>query len=121
MPPRPPARPAGPPGRPRGGRPPPPPRPSPKAEGRGRSGGAGGGAGGGPAPAAPEAVTKGGGPVPFRPGRAMLGAYLGLEGRSLTESLALRRRQLGRDERIVHVFYDFTDTLPKAIEGLPAA
>ena len=73
-----------------------------------------------PATAAPEAVTKGGGPVPFRPGKAMLGAYLGLEGRSLTESLALRRRQLGRDERIVHVFYDFTDTLPKAIEGLPA-
>jgi len=34
--------------------------------------------------AGPAVVTKGGGPVPFRPGRAMLGAYLGLEGRSLT-------------------------------------
>jgi hypothetical protein len=68
----------------------------------------------------PAVVTKGGGPVPFRPGKAMLGAYLGLEGRSLTESLALRRNQLGRDERIVHVFYDFTDTLPQAVEGLPA-
>ncbi|GAA3336481.1 hypothetical protein GCM10020358_08810 [Amorphoplanes nipponensis] len=68
----------------------------------------------------PAAVTKGGGPVPFRPGRAMLGAYLGLEGRSLTESLALRRGQLGRDQRIVHVFYDFTDTLPRTVEALPA-
>jgi hypothetical protein len=70
--------------------------------------------------ARPAVVTKGGGPVPFRPGRAMLGAYLGLEGRSLTDSLALRRGQLGRDERIVHVFYDFTDTLPRTIAGLPA-
>jgi hypothetical protein len=72
------------------------------------------------ASATPRTVTKGGGPVPFRPGKALLGAYLGLEGKSLTESLALRRRQLGRDERIVHVFYDFTDTLPHAIEGVPA-
>jgi hypothetical protein len=73
-----------------------------------------------PAATGPKAVTKGGGPVPFRPGKAMLGAYLGLEGKSLTESLALRKRQLGRDERIVHVFYDFKDLLPSAIEGLPA-
>jgi hypothetical protein len=74
-----------------------------------------------PSPSAgPKAVTKGGGPVPFRPGKAMLGAYLGLEGRSLTESLALRRSQLGRDERIVHVFYGFQDPLPRTIEGLPA-
>jgi hypothetical protein len=75
----------------------------------------------GPAPAATlDAVTKGGGPVPFRPGRAMLGAYLGLQGKSLAESLALRSRQLGRDERILHVFYDFKDPLPSTIEGLPA-
>ena len=67
-----------------------------------------------------KTVTKGGGPVPFQPGKVLLGAYLGLAGRSLTESLALRRSQLGRDERIVHVFYDFTDTLPHAVEGLPA-
>jgi hypothetical protein len=68
----------------------------------------------------PKIVTRGGGPVPFTPGRAMLGAYLGLEGKSLGESLALRKRQLGRDQRILHVFYDFEDTLPSAIEGLPA-
>ncbi len=72
------------------------------------------------AKATPQVVTKGGGPVPLRPGKVMLGAYLGLEGRSLTESLALRRSQLGRDERIVHVFYDFDDTLPYAVESLPA-
>jgi hypothetical protein len=55
-----------------------------------------------------------GGPVPFRPGRAMLGSYLALGGRSLQQSLALRRRQLGRDQRIVHVFYDWHDTLPQS-------
>ena len=68
----------------------------------------------------PAVVTEGGGPVPFRPGRALLGAYLDLRGRSTVEALALRRRQLGRDQRIVHVFYDFKDTLPIRIEGLPA-
>jgi hypothetical protein len=76
-----------------------------------------------PSPSAsptPETVTSGGGTVPFTPGRAMLGSYLGLEGKSLGESLALRKRQLGRDQRIVHVFYDFEDPLPSAIEGLPA-
>jgi hypothetical protein len=72
------------------------------------------------ASAAPPVVAKGGGPVPFQPGKAMLGAYLGLGSKSLTECLALRREQLGREERIVHVFYDFTDTLPNALPGLPA-
>jgi hypothetical protein len=66
------------------------------------------------------AVTRGGGPVPFRPGRALLGAYLDLRDKSPAESRALRRRQLGRDERIVHVFYGFKDTLPDRIDGLPA-
>ena len=65
-------------------------------------------------------VTAGGGPVPFRAGRALLGAYLGLDGLSLTDSLALRRGQLGREQRILHVFYDFADTLPQAVPGLPA-
>ncbi len=72
------------------------------------------------ASATAKVVTKGGGPVPFRPGTALLGAYLGLHGKSLTESLALRRRQLGRDERIVHLFYDFEDTLPHALDDVPA-
>lgn len=72
------------------------------------------------ASAAAKVITKGGGPVPFQPGKVMLGAYLGLDGRALTESLALRRGQLGRDQRIVHLFYDFTDSLPSAVESLPA-
>lgn len=75
----------------------------------------------GPAPSvAAQTVTAGGGTVPFRPGRTILGSYLALEGRSFVESLALRRRQTGREQRIVHVFYDWTDTLPARIDGLPA-
>ncbi len=53
-----------------------------------------------------------GGAVPFRPGAAMFGSYLGLSGRSLKQSLALRRRQLGRDQRIVHVFYPWDGYVP---------
>jgi hypothetical protein len=65
-------------------------------------------------------VTKGGGPVPFTPGRAMLGAYLDLEGMAPAQAQALRRQQLGRDERIMHVFYGWTDPLPSSLPGLPA-
>ena len=72
------------------------------------------------ASATPATVTRGGGTVPFRPGKAMLGSYLGLEGKSFAQSLALRRQQLGRDPRIVHVFYDWADALPSSIAGLPA-
>lgn len=72
------------------------------------------------ASAAPKVVTKGGGPVPFEPGKVMLGAYLDLAGKSLSQSLALRRQQLGRDERILHLFYAWTDTLPESISSLPA-
>ena len=63
-------------------------------------------------------VTTGGGPVPFRNGKTMLGAYLNLDGMAASEALALRRRQLGRDERIVHVFYGWTDPLPRSIPYL---
>jgi glycosyl hydrolase family 26 len=68
----------------------------------------------------PVVVGSGGGTVPFHRGKVLLGAYLGLDGLSLRDSIALRRRQLGRDERIVHVFYGWSDTLPAAIGGLPA-
>jgi hypothetical protein len=67
----------------------------------------------------PAAVAKGGGTVPFRTGKAMLGAYLDLSSKTTTQSQALRRRQTGRDERILHVFYGWDDTLPKAVPGLP--
>jgi glycosyl hydrolase family 26 len=53
-----------------------------------------------------------GGPVPFTPGQAMLGSYLALSGLSLTGSLALRRRQLGREQRIVHRFYPWDGYVP---------
>ncbi|AGZ43272.1 glycoside hydrolase family 26 protein [Actinoplanes friuliensis] len=72
------------------------------------------------AAAAPKVITKGGGSVPFKPGHALLGSYLSLDGRTATQSQALRREQLGRDERIVHVFYDWADSLPTAIDGIPA-
>jgi hypothetical protein len=61
-----------------------------------------------------------GGPVPFRAGRVMLGAYLDLSGLTFSQALALRRRQLGRGERIIHLFYGFTDRLPSRLSDLPA-
>jgi len=70
--------------------------------------------------AAPAVVTKGGGPVPFKVGKAMLGAYLDLDGKTQTQSLALRRQQLGREERILHTFYGWTDTLPRSTTGTAA-
>ncbi len=69
--------------------------------------------------AAPAIVTKGGGPVPYRPGRTMLGAYLDLAGMSEAQALVKRREQLGRDPAILHVFYAWTDTLPRDIPWLP--
>ena len=54
-------------------------------------------------------VSRGGGPVPARAGRVKLGAYLSLSGRSLTQSLALRRGQLGREESIVHMFWGWNE------------
>jgi hypothetical protein len=50
----------------------------------------------------------------------MLGAYLDLEGLSLPAALALRRRQLGRDLRILHHFYAWRDPLPRSDPYLPA-
>jgi hypothetical protein len=61
-----------------------------------------------------------GGPVPFRPGRVMLGAYLDLSGLTFAQALALRRRQLGRGEKIIHLFYGFGDHLPSNLGYLPA-
>jgi hypothetical protein len=68
----------------------------------------------------PKTVTSGGGPVPFVAGKTMLGAYLDLNNLSEAQAVALRRAQLGRDERILHVFYAWTDSLPSRISWLPA-
>jgi hypothetical protein len=61
-----------------------------------------------------KAAPRRGGPVPFEPGTALLGSYLALSGKSLRESLALRRRQLGREQRIVHVFYPWDGYVPSS-------
>jgi hypothetical protein len=50
--------------------------------------------------------------VPVRTGETMLGSYLALGGKSLKQSLALRRKQLGRSQRIVHRFYPWDGYVP---------
>jgi hypothetical protein len=55
-----------------------------------------------------------GGPVPFTPGKAMLGSYMALGGKSLKQSLALRRGQLDREQRIVHRFYPWAGYVPSS-------
>jgi Glycosyl hydrolase family 26 len=71
-----------------------------------------------PAPPVP-AVKLGGGPVPGVRTKAMLGAYLQLSGMNFADAVALRRKQLGRNYKIVHVFYAWTDNLPAKIDDLP--
>ena len=68
---------------------------------------------------APKIITSGGGPVPYPAGRTMLGAYLDLDGMSEAAAVRMRRKQLGRDLRILHVFYAWTDVLPDRIAWLP--
>jgi hypothetical protein len=72
-----------------------------------------------PSANAPKVVTKGGGPVAFVNGKVMLGSYLDLTGKSPQQALALRRGQLGRDQRIVNLFYGWKDPLPRSIPYLP--
>jgi len=71
--------------------------------------------------AAPPAVhcTRTTAPCPV-PGKVIMGAYLELSGRTLTQSLALRHQQLGRYPRILHVFYSWSDPLPDSFPQLPA-
>jgi glycosyl hydrolase family 26 len=66
------------------------------------------------------AVKLGGGPIPGVRTKAMLGAYLELSKMSFKDALALRKKQLGRNYRIIHVFYAWTDVLPASIDHLPA-
>jgi len=75
-----------------------------------------------PAPAKssiPVNTLKGGGPVPYVRDKVLLGSYLSLEGMSESAALQLRREQLGRSPRIVHVFYGWTDNLPQRLSYLP--
>ncbi|GAA0806216.1 glycoside hydrolase family 26 protein [Spirilliplanes yamanashiensis] len=73
-----------------------------------------------PLPAQFAFPWAGKGVVPATPGETMLGSYLGLSGRSLAAALKLRRQQLGRDQRILHSFYAWTDDLPRSFPELPA-
>jgi hypothetical protein len=58
--------------------------------------------------------------VPYHTGKALLGSYLALRGKSLTQSLALRRQQLGRGQRIVHKFYPWSANVPAAEPEVPS-
>jgi hypothetical protein len=69
---------------------------------------------------APVSASRLGGPVPYADGKAMLGSYLALGGMSLTQSLALRRRQLGRGQRIVHKFYPWSGYTPRSEPDVPS-
>jgi hypothetical protein len=66
-----------------------------------------------------SATAAWGGAVRFRSGKAMLGSYLDLRGKTLTQSLALRRQQLGRGQRIVHKYYPWSGDPPAAEPGVP--
>jgi hypothetical protein len=72
-----------------------------------------------PAPFADKGPWKLGGSVPYVAGKALLGSYLSLGGMSYPEAVKLRRKQLGREQRITHVFYAWPDRLPTRIEGMP--
>ena len=50
----------------------------------------------------------------------MLGSYMALSGMSLRQSLALRRKQLGREQRIVHRFVGWSERMPSSssVDGL---
>jgi hypothetical protein len=59
-------------------------------------------------------------PLPPTPGQVMLGEYVDLSGRGESQSLTLRRQELGRNPRILHRFYQWTDDLPRHPQQLPA-
>ncbi len=70
-----------------------------------------------PSPSAPEPMSSTG-PRPVQ-GKVMLGEYLELRGLNLTQSIALRRSQLGRPLRILHMFFNWTDGLMDEIDLVP--
>jgi hypothetical protein len=70
-------------------------------------------------PSAAPRKALGGGPVKAVAGKVLLGSYLGLSGKSLSESVALRRRQIGRDQRILHIFNAWTDTMRSSYPQTP--
>ena len=69
-----------------------------------------------PSPTGP--VLAAAGPQP-EPGKVMLGSYLDLNGMNLRQSLALRQSQLGRQMRILHLYFNWTDGLLDTIGVVP--
>lgn len=74
-----------------------------------------------PAVTTVEPVQGGGGTVPKENGKTMLGAYVLLQGKTVSEGLKLRKQQLGRPERIIHQFYGWTETLPASLPYVTSA
>jgi hypothetical protein len=52
-------------------------------------------------------------------GKVMLGEYLDLKGQNEQQSLALRQQQLGRQPRIIHQYFDWSQPMPSTLSGLP--
>ncbi len=48
-----------------------------------------------------------------KPGEVMLGAYINLAGKSESQSLALRKQQLGRGLSILHEYYGWRQPMPR--------
>jgi hypothetical protein len=71
------------------------------------------------ATASPAASPEPSGPPTPVPGKVMVGAYLELRGLTLTQSIELRRNQLGRGMRILHLFFNWTDGLMDTIAVVP--
>jgi hypothetical protein len=53
-------------------------------------------------------------------GKVILGAYLSVDGKTQTQSIALRDSQLGRGYQIYHTYYGWTDNLPTSATWLPS-
>jgi hypothetical protein len=69
-----------------------------------------------PAPGTSKTTGK---PEPV-PGKVMVGEYLDLKGQTEQQSLTLRHQQLGRQPRLIHQYYDWSQPMPASVSGLPA-
>ena len=58
--------------------------------------------------------------VPAPSDKVIVGSYRELLGMSAAQAQALRRKELGRSDRIVSTYYAWTDKLPRSFPGLPA-
>lgn len=61
-----------------------------------------------------QGATAGAVKPPYEPGKVLLGAYLDLKGQTEQQALALREQQLGRDLRVLHLYYDWASPMPQS-------